>query len=101
MPTAVLGHAEPRHENSSHENSSQAGMEEAAGARGCKRDHHEMSHVMALVEAARKVRAITAQPCAHGQMGSQFGPRERLRPSSVDVRQDVTVSGEGVTFCTY
>ena len=86
MPTAVLGHAEPRHENSS-----QAGMEEAAGARaGCKRDHHEMSHVMALVEAARKVRAITARPRAHGQIGSQFGPRERLRPSSVDVRQDVT-----------
>ena len=49
-------------------------MEEAAGASGGKRDHEEMSHVMALVEAARKVRAITAQPCAHGQMGSQFGP---------------------------
>ena len=64
--------APPR--ESSHENSSQAGMEEAAGARGCKRDHHEMSHVMALVEAARKVRAITGQPFAHGQMGSQFGP---------------------------
>ena len=29
---------------------------------------------MALVEAARKVRAITGQPFAHGQMGSQFGP---------------------------
>ena len=65
-------------------------MEEAAGASGGKRDHEEMSHVMALVEAARKVRAITAQPCAHGQMGSQFGPRERLWPSLVDVSQDVT-----------
>ena len=66
-------------------------MEEAAGASGAKGDHEEMSHVMALVEAARKVRAITAQPFAHGQMGSQFGPRERLWPSSaVDVSQDVT-----------
>ena len=33
-------------------------MEEAAGASGGKRDHEEMSHVMALVEAARKVRTI-------------------------------------------
>ena len=65
-------------------------MEEAAGASGGKRDHEEMSRVMALVEAARKVRAITARPRAHGQMGSQFGPRERLWPSSVDVSQDVT-----------
>ena len=85
MPTAVLRHAEPRHENFE-PGWDGRGMEE--GWR--KRDHHEMSHVMALVEAARKVRAITGQPFAHGQMGSQFGPRERLRPSSVDVRQDVT-----------
>jgi hypothetical protein len=27
--------------------------------------------MMALVEAARKVRATTARPCAQGQMGSQ------------------------------
>ena len=47
--------------------------------------------MMALVEAARKVRAATARPCAQGQMGSQCGWRERLWPSSaVDVSQDVT-----------
>ena len=49
--------------------------------------------IMALVEAARKVRAISDhRPTVRtwAQMGSQFGPRERLRPSSVDVRQDVT-----------
>ena len=65
-------------------------MEETAGASGGKRDHEEMSRVMALVEAARKVRTITARPRAHGQMGSQYDPRERLWPSSVDVSQDVT-----------
>ena len=67
-------------------------MEEAAGTSGGKRDHEEIAHMMALVEAVRKVRAITAQPCAQclGQMGSQDGPRERLWPSSVDVSKDVT-----------
>ena len=35
--------------------------------------------MMALVEAARKVR--TARPCAHGQMGSQCCRRKRLWPS--------------------
>ena len=60
------------------------------GASGGKRDHEDMSHVMALVEAARKVRTITAQPCAHGQMGSQCCRRKRLWPTSVDVSQDVT-----------
>ena len=65
-------------------------MEEAAGASGGKRDHEEMSHVMALVEAARKVRAITARTCTHGQIGSQCGRRERLWPSSLDLSLDVT-----------
>ena len=46
--------------------------------------------MMALVEAARKVRAITTRTCAHRQMGSQCGRRERLWPSSVDVGLDVT-----------
>ena len=64
-------------------------MEEAA-ASGGKRDHEDMSHMMALVEAARKVRTITARPCAHGQMGSQCRRRKRLWPTSVDVSQDVT-----------
>ena len=40
--------------------------------------------MMALVEAARKVRAITARTCTHGQIGSQCGRRERLWPSSVE-----------------
>ena len=40
--------------------------------------------MMALVEAARKVRAITARTCTHGQIGSQCGRRERLWPSSLD-----------------
>ena len=57
---------------------------------GGKRDHEDMSHMMALVEAARKVRTITARPCAHGQIGSQYRRRKRLWPSSVDVSQDVT-----------
>ena len=63
-------------------------MEGAAGTN--KRNHEELSHSLALVEAARKVRASTARPCAHGQMGSQCGRRERLRPSSADVSLDVT-----------
>ena len=57
---------------------------------GGKRDHEDMSHMMALVEAARKVRTITARTCTRGQIGSQCGRRERLWPSSVDVSQDVT-----------
>ena len=68
-------------------------IEEAAGTSGGKRNHEEMSHMMALVEAARKVRTITAQPCAQphmGQMGSQCRRRKRLWPSSVGVSQDVT-----------
>ena len=82
LPTAVLGRRSESGE--SRENhvddciEPKRGRMEEAAASGGKRDHEEMSHVMALVEAARKVRAITAQPCAHGQMGSQFGPRERL-----------------------
>ena len=84
MQTVVLGHAlsppggvEPG-----------VNMEEAGATSGGKRDHEEMSHMMALVEAARKVR--TARPCAHGQMGSQCRRRKRLWPSSVGVSQDVT-----------
>ena len=65
-------------------------MEGAAGTSGGKRNHEEISHMMALVEAARKVRATTTRPCAQGQMGSQCGRRERLWPSSVDVSLDVT-----------
>jgi hypothetical protein len=65
-------------------------MEAAAGTHGGKRNHEEISDMMALVEAARKVRAATARPCAQGQMGSQCGWRERLWPSSADVSLDVT-----------
>ena len=82
--TAVLGHAERTSASQA------AGVNMDHGASGGKRDHEDMSHMMALVEAARKVRTITARPCAHGQMGSQFGPRKRLWPSSVDVSQDAT-----------
>ena len=67
-------------------------MEEAAGASGGKRNHEEMSHVMALVEAARKVRAITAQPCAHGQIGSQFGPLSGCGPARCKQVRKVTLS---------
>ena len=56
-------------------------MQEAGATSGGKRDHEDMSHMMALVEAARKVRTITARPCAHGQMGSQCCRRKRLWPS--------------------
>ena len=54
-------------------------MEEAAGTSGGKRKHEEISHMMALVEAAR-----SARTCTHGQIGSQCGRRERLWPSSVE-----------------
>ena len=84
MPTAVLGHAERTSASQA------AGVNMDHGASGGKRDHEDMSHMMALVEAARKVRTITARPCAHGQMGSQCRRRKRLWPSSVDVSQDVT-----------
>ena len=82
MPTAVVGHAERTSASQA------AGVNMDHGASGGKRDHEEMSHMMALVEAARKVR--TARPCAHGQMGSQWRRRKRLWPSSVGVSQDVT-----------
>ena len=55
-------------------------MEGAAGTRGGKRNHEEISHMMALVEAARKVRATTARPCAQGQTGSQRGSLSRHFP---------------------
>ena len=84
MPTAVLRHAERTSASQA------AGVNMDHGASGGKRDHEDMSHMMALVEAARKVRTITARPCAHGQIGSQYRRRKRLWPSSVDVSQDVT-----------
>ena len=87
MQTAVLRHAERTSASQA------AGVNMDHGASGGKRDHEDMSHVMALVEAARKVRTITAQPCAQphmGQMGSQCRRRKRLWPSSVGVSQDVT-----------
>ena len=74
-------------------------MEAAAGTHGGKRNHEEISDMMALVEAARKVRAATARPCAQGQMGSQCGWRERLWPSSADagtvkgISEPYTVAG--------
>ena len=65
-------------------------MEAAGGMSGGKRNHEDLSDMMALVEAACKVLANTARPIVHIQMCSECGQRSRLWPSSESVEQSVT-----------
>ena len=67
-------------------------MEAAGGMSGGKRNHEDLSDMMALVEAACKVLANTARPIVHIQMCSQCGQRSRLWPSSESVEQSATRS---------
>ena len=70
-----------------------SGMEAAAsGMSGGKRNHEDLSDMMALVEAACKVPAISARPFAYRQAASAVtGERSKLcGRASVRMRQSVT-----------